>query len=158
MANGQNTLLMNESLLPNQALISNSGKYQLKLQPDGNLVVYDVTLIPNGVKYSFGTQGHVPKRLSMQSDGNLVLYDSADGVLWQSQSYSPTRRGVSLIMQDDGNLVLYGITPLFQTQPPPGAAHITVPIFVTVSGENGLDLKSVVEVVEDVITIVALLS
>ena len=99
---------------------------QIRMQQDGNLVVYSPTGVAQWWSASSGSSGD---RLVLQSDGNLVVYsvgglplwDYASGLLGYEQDTLPTggamATGQSLesadgrfkaIMQTDGNFVEYG--------------------------------------------------
>lgn len=80
---------------------SDSGRFLLAMQGDGNVVVYDRSAGPVWATYS-NTPGSY---LAVQSDGNVVVYDLSGRAVWATMTYSPTP--VNLVMQDDGNLVLY---------------------------------------------------
>ena len=67
-------LLVNEVLERSQYLRSENGGYELHMQPDGNLVLYQVGPYGNAPLWSSGTQGTAASQLIMQGDGNLVLY------------------------------------------------------------------------------------
>jgi len=87
-------------LLPNKYIFSPDGQSILKLQPDGNLVLYsDFAPI-----WSSGTFGRTPTQLIMQTDGNLVLY-FANGSNWSTSTFGHS--GAHIVMQTDGNLVMY---------------------------------------------------
>ena len=84
-----------------EQLISQNGKYDLRMQVDGNLVVY---CTGNRPIWHSATHGRsVSGGLMFQSDSNLVIYDPAP--IWHSGSYDSG--GTTLIMQNDGNVVLY---------------------------------------------------
>jgi hypothetical protein len=97
-------LLENNSLIPNQTIVSANGKYVLVYQTDGNLVMYNV-----GGGYIWGTQvfGYAPGRLVMQNDGNLVVYDNSNKAVWASNTNNKGTGPYRLIMQNDRNLVIY---------------------------------------------------
>jgi subtilase family serine protease len=86
-----------------QALYSPSEQYELTMQTDGNLVVYD-----NGAAiWNSGTEGTgTANYLTMQGDGNLVVYTSAGTAVWNSGTEG-TGTANYLVMQNDGNLVVY---------------------------------------------------
>jgi hypothetical protein len=101
------TLYINQTLTVNQSLYSVGFRYQLILQPDGNLVLYDNN---NGghVPLWYTGYGTSPGHLIMQPDGNLVLYNSAGNWIWQSNTYGSGSNNF-LVVQPDGNLVLYNM-------------------------------------------------
>lgn len=78
----------------------NTGAFCLKMQSDGNLVIYKRSAL-----WSSGTSNNPGAYKKMQSDGNLVIY-SKDGTkaLWASGTNN--NPGATLTMQDDGNLVI----------------------------------------------------
>jgi len=90
-------LLYGDVLTEGHTLTSVSNNYQLRMQTDGNLVLYNSG---NGVLWNAGKSnssgcptGHVcTNYLAMQTDGNLVLYsyDESNGgyltALWSSGS------------------------------------------------------------------------
>jgi len=109
----KDTLMPDEQLLPGEFLTSESGKYQLIYQTDGNLVQYLVGVSYMGkppAGWNSGTAGQQGHRVVMQKDGNLVIYGFYD-VLWQS--HTPNFWGSYLKVQDDGNIVIYG--PVWDT-------------------------------------------
>jgi len=89
------------NLFRGQELISPNKKYRLKMQTDGNLVLYSQST----AVWNTYTWAKPVKFVSMQTDGNLVLYDENKKPFWYSSTWG---RGSSrLVMQDDGNLVIY---------------------------------------------------
>ncbi len=98
-----------QSLQAGEALYSANGRYQLLLQTDGNLVIYDsVTGTPTQPTAIWqsgtgaGSSGAESLRLTMQDDGNLVLYRGATA-LWSSQTQG---KGMMLRLSDAGQLEL----------------------------------------------------
>ncbi|MFE0173267.1 hypothetical protein ACFWZ2_13180 [Streptomyces sp. NPDC059002] len=94
------------SIKRNQAWTSGNGRIALRLQEDGNFVLYrdDKSIwqadnvYPRGFKAEFAM------------DGNLYVYDDQGGLVWQaidpkSEKY-PNYRG-TLAVQEDGNVVIY---------------------------------------------------
>ncbi len=100
---GTGILKTGQELTAGQSLYSPSGQYQLIMQTDGNLVVYQ-----NGSAiWNTGTEGTGSGNyLIMQNDGNLVVYTSAGRAVWNSGTEG-TGSGNYLAMQNDGNLVVY---------------------------------------------------
>ncbi len=101
-AAGSDHLAAGEPELRDTFLVSPNGQYFLRMQSDGNLVVY----APGNIAtWSSRTGGNTGAFLRMQSDGNLVVYSSSGIKLWASETFG---RGAStVVMQDDGNLVVY---------------------------------------------------
>ncbi|MEO5729777.1 MAG: hypothetical protein ABI134_35345 [Byssovorax sp.] len=101
-----------ESLAAGKTASSCNGTYDLKMQADGNLVLYHQGV---GAIWSTKTNGKGGSSAIMQTDGNFVLYTSANKALWSSVSYN--HKGSYLAIQDDGNLVVYspGGTPLWDS-------------------------------------------
>jgi|GEM_PF-829130 len=102
------------NLFVGQSLDTADRKYHLRLQSDGNLVLYS----PTGAIWQSGTVGKAAAFLAMQGDGNLVLYDATGKALWTSGT---SGRGTSsLVIQQDGNLVLYNSNggPTWSTNTP----------------------------------------
>lgn len=88
-------------MYPGQSIDTADRRFSLKLQRDGNLVLYS----PTRALWSTGTDGLQTAFLAIQPDGNLVLYDRSGRALWASSTdrFGPSR----LILQQDGNLVIY---------------------------------------------------
>lgn len=96
-------------LLLGQSLYSSNQAVRLTLQPDGNLVLFNLKdTTGNPVLWSTQTQGSGTAFLRMQTDGNLVLYTAGGAsVAWQSKTFEPTNPAVRAVIQSDGNFVLY---------------------------------------------------
>jgi len=104
-------------------LLSCDGSSSLKIQSDGNVVVYNggaaiwsTNTADNELNAAGGPgQGVHPYHLTMQTDGNLVLYAANGRVMWASNTSSA--QGAVLRVQNDGNLVIYSAadcsTPLW---------------------------------------------
>jgi hypothetical protein len=85
----------------NQSLETADRNYQLMMQGDGNLVLYN-----NSTPiWASMTVGKSVSYLAMQGDGNLVLYNTQGAPVWAS--YTNGNTGSTLNMQPDGNLVIY---------------------------------------------------
>ena len=103
-------LKTDEALHTGSCLKANGQSYYLKLQEDGNLVIYSSSHHdPSNAIWSTGThgKGQGPHVLRMQADGNLVLYDAHGKPTWASDTYQKGAHGHFLCMQEDGNLVVY---------------------------------------------------
>ncbi len=116
---GTDRLYTHERLYKGQYLSSPNGMYELRMQWDGNLVIYRITssVVPIwSTRTDFSPIEGQYKWLGNQEDGNLVIYTEAEPpgpgrrvyperALWDSGTGG--QGGSTLIMQDDGNLVLY---------------------------------------------------
>ncbi|MCX4247350.1 peptidoglycan DD-metalloendopeptidase family protein [Paraliomyxa miuraensis] len=108
---GCGTMLVDEALYANEALTSCDGRFNLVMQGDGNLVLYQGS---NALWHTqtHGQPGHVAV---MQGDGNFVVYTPSQQPLWHAGTHG--HPGAYLRLQDDGNLVIYdGATPLWWTK------------------------------------------
>ncbi len=94
------TMKAGDSLDRGNSLTSPNGRFALRMQPDGNLVLYD----GDKPTWATNTQRDGGERLDMQSDGNMVVY-AGKKALWSSKTLG--NKGASLKLQDDGNLVIY---------------------------------------------------
>jgi hypothetical protein len=83
-------------------LTSPNGRYQLILQPDGNLVLYD---LQNGHQpiWASDTNDESANAAVLQDDGNFVLYGLPDPV-WATGTDG--QGPCSLTLRDDGTLVI----------------------------------------------------
>ena len=93
-------LLPGEQMTAGQSIRSPRGQYQLTMQADGNLVLYDTG--DSNALWSTGSLG--ANRAVMQADGNFVVY-SAGNAVWTSGTDGFLNG--RLVLQDDGNLVVY---------------------------------------------------
>ena len=99
------TMMPGESLSPGESISSSSGRYQLILQHDGNLVLYDTD--GSVALWDSRTVGRSDRTLIMQPDGNLVLYElpvTPFDALWHSRTYDWP--GAFLTVRDDGTLTI----------------------------------------------------
>lgn len=95
------SLGVNEGLRPGESIIAPNGRYTLRMQWDGNLVIYSQTRPIWGT----ATDGKSVSAVYMQGDGNLVMYDTSGRAIWSSKTGG---KGSSVLyMQGDGNLVTY---------------------------------------------------
>jgi len=108
---GQRTTLKAGAMLE-----SESGRFQARMQGDGNFVVYD-----NGDPiWASETMGSGGVRITLQGDQHLVMYNQIEGgdPVWATNVYDKGGSPCSLVMQDDGNLVQYNAydTPMWCTR------------------------------------------
>ncbi|MFC9650473.1 MULTISPECIES: hypothetical protein [unclassified Streptomyces] len=84
----------------NQAWTSGNGRAILRVQSDGNVVLYK----DNRAAWQAPNVYPNADRLVMQEDGNLVVYNRAGRALWAAGTW---QKGRYLAVQDDGNVVVY---------------------------------------------------
>jgi hypothetical protein len=95
------TILPRHGLPLGQGVSSCDGRFLLRMQVDGNLVLFQ-----NGTPiWSSGTQGQPAAGLYLQADGNLVISTGRRRVLWSSGTSGNT--DAYILVQDDGNVVIY---------------------------------------------------
>ncbi len=102
-SNTTNTKLAStESLRPGQFLHSADRRYQVVMQDNGDLVLYDTT--DGSIDWASNTD--VPgSMLFMQARGNMVVTGPFGRVLWSSRTVGYT--GAAAVLQNDGNFVIY---------------------------------------------------
>lgn len=103
---GTHGMTPNDALYPDQERVSVDGRFRLRYQGDGNLVLYG----PDGAMWDTATYGTMASATWMQGDGNLVVYKydpsvGADVRAWDSNTSGFP--GAYLVVQSDGNLVIY---------------------------------------------------
>ena len=91
-----------EVLKRGHSLWSNNGQFRLRMQGDGNLVLYIAH--SNKKLRSFKTKRYNATHAHMQGDGNFVISRKKT---WVCQTGTAGKKGAHLILQNDGNLVLY---------------------------------------------------
>jgi Phosphate-induced protein 1 conserved region len=98
---GCGVLRAGQGLTVGQTLGSCDGRFQLAMQYDGNLVLYQ------GTSALWASNSYLSTGYSavMQNDGNFVLYDVNQRPLFASNTWG--RPGSALALQNDGNLVVY---------------------------------------------------
>ncbi|WP_335936572.1 hypothetical protein [Streptomyces sp. PTD5-9] len=88
------------TLRKNQAWTSGNGRAVLRVQEDGNFVLYKDSRPVWQAPGAYPNGDHAV----MQTDGNFVLYDRGGRALWASGTW---HKGAYLAVQDDGNVVVY---------------------------------------------------
>ncbi|KAJ1493313.1 hypothetical protein T484DRAFT_1768739, partial [Baffinella frigidus] len=84
-------------------ILSEDGRWRLRVNDDGNMVLYQMGTPPRGV-WDTGTsgQGEGPWTAHLETGGNLVLVDGQHRVLWQ---VGVADWGASnLVLSNDGNI------------------------------------------------------
>jgi hypothetical protein len=115
-ASGSQVLPANQMMTAGQYLMSESGRFRLVLQADGNLVITDngavVWIADANQLYSrttYSKKMREPLMFVISNSG--FLYDPARRRLWIAESTHSTDKTVwyntCMVMQDDGNLVIY---------------------------------------------------
>jgi len=104
-----NLLQPGATLVAGDELVSPGRGYELIMQADGNLVLYDgavtcSTSCSGDALWNSGTDGDDGASVTMQADGNLVVYYNGTAV-WNANTWGFS--GDYLKVQDDGNLVIY---------------------------------------------------
>jgi hypothetical protein len=102
-----------QSLNPEGSVSSPNGRFVLKYQNDGNLVLYDnggaawaINCWPECNGTGFGGNPFQPAGYAtMQSDGNFVVYNAYGNPVWHTWTYG--NPGAYLAIKDDGGLVVY---------------------------------------------------
>jgi hypothetical protein len=113
-----NVLEPNQELKQKTSLWSANRACELRMQDDGNLVVYqgaqpiwDAWSSPLAPTWKTADHPNQNVVLKMQDDGNLVIYDLTGGTqrpLWESDTVlAPGTNRCYLRVQDDSNLVIY---------------------------------------------------
>jgi Ricin-type beta-trefoil lectin domain len=116
------TMNPGETMYKGESRVSRNNTYELILQTDGNLVLYDKTLtaimpyweVPHAV-WASGTNGKNVDRVVMGTDGNLAIYPpsvkcrvqpcSPQAPIWQTVTQG--HPSSHLKVQDDGLVVIY---------------------------------------------------
>lgn len=121
------TLVPGETIAPGQFIVSQSGHFELVLQTNGDLVLYE---LPNMLAlWTSGTQGENIATCIMQTDGNLVLYSPTGSPIWASNTNG--NPGSRLVAQSDGNVVIYR-----SNNTPVWASNTVVPTGPTATGST----------------------
>jgi len=102
-----------EYLFAGQRLVASQCYFSLRMQGDGNLVVYAGPTAANPI-WATHTDYWPNSYTALQKDGNLVVYNPNGYSQWAS--HTEKHANVRLAMQNDGNLVLYrGTDALWST-------------------------------------------
>ncbi|MGW7313558.1 hypothetical protein [Streptomyces sp. NPDC054865] len=98
------------TLRKNQAWTSGNGRTVLRVQGDGNFVLYK----DGNPVWQAPDVWPRAETAVMQEDGNFVVYDRSGNPVWAAGTWN---RGRYLAVQDDGNVVVYdgGGRPVWAT-------------------------------------------
>ena len=102
IAQAADTLVVNQSLSPNQYLDSGNGSYRFNFQSDGNLVLRRRS--DSVALWASNTNGLGGTRLTMQSNGDLVLYTNSNSAVWSTRTSGAG--GNRAVMQGDANFAI----------------------------------------------------
>ncbi|KWS92604.1 hypothetical protein [Pseudomonas syringae] len=110
-----------QTLVQGQYLLSPNGKYQLLLQDDANLAIYDretgkaVWIADGNQQYSQTVALEGPMGMHLLTNGNIYLYDPIRGRVWSTRNLYDAIERTQLSIQDDGNLVVLDIRALWSS-------------------------------------------
>ncbi|KTB72916.1 MULTISPECIES: putidacin L1 family lectin-like bacteriocin [Pseudomonas] len=110
-----------QTLVQGQYLLSPNGKYQLLLQDDANLAIYDretgkaVWIADGNQQYSQTVALEGPIGMHLLTNGNIYLYDPIRGRVWSTRNLYDAIERTQLSIQDDGNLVVLDIRALWSS-------------------------------------------
>ena len=93
-----------ESLYADSSMETASGNFQLRMQSDGNFVVYDKRGGYTPI-WASNTNGSSARIAQMMRDGTLALLDYSGNRVWTAPFTG--KAGAYLALQEDGNLVVY---------------------------------------------------
>jgi hypothetical protein len=96
-------LARGETMIAGDVKRSDNGVYELRMQTDGNLVLYR----QGTPVWSPNTWGNPGAYTVMQADGNLVIYSKSGTPLWNSNTYRSAAD--HLVLFDDGRLELHDV-------------------------------------------------
>lgn len=102
---------VNDTLHPGHSRWSSNGRYQLILQEDRNLVLYEKhhhdRVEPIWASNTYHSHKSSHHCAVLQSDGNFVLYDSHGEAIWSSDTYGRGLSSPYIMVQNDGNVCMY---------------------------------------------------
>jgi hypothetical protein len=105
---GHAVLRAGSVLNPGQSAISGNGLFELVMQGDGNLVLYDPGRV---ARWDSKTAGKPGAWMQAQDDGNVVVYAPGNRSIWITNTDG--HAGSSLAVQEDGNIAIYTPKPIW---------------------------------------------
>ncbi len=103
-----NTLNAGQAIKTGESITSTNKNFSLRMQQDGNLVLYKTESGKETVLWHTHTNEKKATIAKMQEDGNFALYDEDGNHYWNSGTNGRTKQPFIKI-QNDGNLVIYTI-------------------------------------------------
>ncbi len=102
-----NTLYMNQSMDPFDALTSPNILYKLVYQDDGNLAIVKVSTGKELWSSHIKEKDVRPGKATMHHDGNLILYDASGKLYWSTGSNRKGSAPFRLELQNDGIAAIF---------------------------------------------------
>lgn len=115
-ASGSPVLPANQMMSAEQYIMSESGRFRLTLQTDGNLVITDNGTVAwvadtNQIYSKTLFQKKMNQKLQFVISNSGFLYDPSKKRLWIAESTHSNDRSLwynaCMVIQDDGNLIIY---------------------------------------------------
>lgn len=115
-----NTLYMNQSMDPFDALTSANVLYKLIYQSDGNLAIIKVSTGKELWSTKVKDEDVRPGKVTMSHDGNLIIYDANSKIYWTSATNHKGTAPFRLELQNDGHASVFDSQniKLWTTEPP----------------------------------------
>jgi hypothetical protein len=127
-----NVLRAGDALRSGESMYSANLKYQLVMQPDGNLVVYG----PTRAIWASGTYGSPGNWLALQTEGNLVIYTAKNVAVFNTATNGGA--GTQLVLANDSWLVLTsGGSPIWSASTPTVSPGTTIPSGESIRSPDG---------------------
>lgn len=102
-----NTLYMNQSMDPFDALTSANILYKMIYQDDGNLAIIKVSSGKQLWSTNIKEPDVKPGKATMYHDGNCILYDADSKMYWSTGSNRKGSAPYRLEMQNDGTAAIF---------------------------------------------------
>lgn len=118
-----------EVLRPEEFVDSCNGRYRLKMQADGNLVMYDRT--SGSAIFSSGTMGYTNSTAIMQGQGNFAVISYDGKTVYQSATHGNARAYMAIT--NDGYLRVMGVYGLVKELATPFTVDLGVEVDIDIS-------------------------